>query len=176
MGLLRLSPKKEPRRSKKSGLSIQTVVAHWAARLDMEIIRPQFDRSFCRVLGVLGSEAGSVTIRIAGAGPQRPVENRIDPIRDDAAGPQFPESTGFIAAIIFIGRQRRPSSTDGKGRRENNLGQHLSLHSCYFAARNLVIFANMERGRCRNHLVGSCTFLVKSPPTLQSCIAASKKS
>jgi hypothetical protein len=52
------------------------------------------------------------------------VENRINPIRDDAAGAQYPVPTGFIPAIIFIRRQRRASSADGKGRRENNLGQH----------------------------------------------------
>jgi hypothetical protein len=93
----------------------------------------QFDRSFCRVLdvllGVLGSEAGSVTIRTvtirtAGTGAQRPVENRINAIRDDTAGAQFPVPTGFIPAIIFIRRQRRTSSADGKDRCENSLGQH----------------------------------------------------
>jgi hypothetical protein len=71
-----------------------------------------------------GGEVGSVAIRIAGTGAQRPVENRINPIRDDAAGAQYPVPTGFIPAIIFIRRQRRASSADGKGRRENNLGQH----------------------------------------------------
>ena len=93
----------------------------------MEITRLQFDKSFSRVfgmLGVLSSEAGSVTIRAAGAGAQRSVENRINPVRDDAAGAQFPVPTSFIPAIIFIGRQRRANSADGKGRRENNLGQH----------------------------------------------------
>jgi hypothetical protein len=115
-----------PGARKKPGLSIQTVMAHgWATWLDMEITRVQFDRSFCGVLGVLGSEAGSVTIRTAGSGAQRPVENRINPIGDDAAGPQFPVPTGSIPAIIVTGRQRRASSSDGKGRRENNLGQHL---------------------------------------------------
>jgi hypothetical protein len=47
--------------------------------------------------------------------------SRINPIRDEAAGAQFPEPALWIGVRS---RKRRASSTEGDGRRESNLGQH----------------------------------------------------
>jgi hypothetical protein len=52
------------------------------------------------------------------------VVNRINPIRDNTTGAQQPVPTGFIAAVIFIGRHCGASSGKGKGRRESNFRQH----------------------------------------------------
>jgi hypothetical protein len=112
------------------------------------------------VLGVLGSEAVSVTIRTAGTGAQRLVENRINPIRDDAAGAQFPKPA---VGIRVLGRKRCTSSSDRKGRRESNLGQHFCFSIAAFNSHqaNMAIFDNGIKVQCRIDLIGSCTFLVK---------------
>jgi hypothetical protein len=110
--------------------------------------RLQFNSSLCLVLGVLGSVAGSVTIRTAGTGAQRRVEDRINPIRYDAARAQLPKPA---VGIRVLSRKRCTSSSDRKGRRESNLGQHF----CFSIA---VIIHTNQYGDLRQRDKGSVPY------------------
>src|ERR1700736_7035129 len=77
------------------------------------------NRSLRRVLGIY---AGCVAIRLAGARAQGPVENRADPIRDDAAPTQ--QTVSADVSVIRAGSKSGAGSADREGGRESNLGQH----------------------------------------------------
>jgi hypothetical protein len=73
------------------------------------------------------------------------VVNRIDAVRDNAAGTQQPVPAGI--SIVFIRRQRGASSGDCKGRRESNFDQHFSFSKLrWFAAHKMMLFDRLDKG------------------------------